>query len=181
MIPDSEGWRIQAACFDNDIPMFDGLLHVYKTYYFSNGIIKYIDPRNRIVDNTIQIMLNSRISVEEIETTEETNASETYFFIQLVDASNYITTNIKFEQSQSESMDNQLNNQLMKLSAWDDFTTNEYEHISSIITKKPTFVATNLKATTFNGCSLSTTPTTEFIFNANIPEIQSLRDWATYG
>ncbi|CAL5329303.1 unnamed protein product [Camellia sinensis] len=196
MIPDSEGWRIQAACFDDDIPMFDGLLHVYKTYYFSNGIIKYIDPRNRIVDNTIQIMLNSQISIEETETTEETNASETYFFIQLADASNYITTNIKFDiatiatnvlptRTITKRIDGQpakvreiflidQSNQPMKLSAWDDFTTNECEHISSIITEKPTFVATNVRVTTFNGCSLSTTPTTKFIFNANIPEIQSL-------
>ncbi|GMP38210.1 hypothetical protein CsSME_00009543 [Camellia sinensis var. sinensis] len=97
ILADSEGSRIQATCFDDDISMFDGLLNVYKIYYFSNGIIKYIDPRNSIVDSISQIMLNSRISVEETRTTEEANASKTYFFIQLADASNYITTNIKFD------------------------------------------------------------------------------------
>ncbi|XP_028116676.1 uncharacterized protein LOC114314360 isoform X2 [Camellia sinensis] len=96
ILTDSEGSRIQATCFDDDIPCLMAY-SMYTRHYFSNGIIKYIDPRNRIIDNTIQLMLNSRISVEETESTEEANALETYFFIQLADASDYITTNIKFD------------------------------------------------------------------------------------
>lgn len=36
---------------------------------------------------------------------------------------------------------------------------------------------TKLRATKFNGCSLSTTPATKFIFNTNIPKLHALQIW----
>lgn len=65
----------------------------------------------------------------------------------------------------------------IKLSAWDEFTSNECEQIASNITQQPTIIMTKLRATKFNGCSLSTTPATNFIFDNNIPELHALQIW----
>lgn len=92
----SQGFRIQATCFGDDIATFDALLHVHKSYYFSNGAIKRIEPRHRIVDNNIQIMLNSRLSIEEISEPIEEPTEEPYNFTKISSTSRFLETNIHF-------------------------------------------------------------------------------------
>ena len=46
--------------------MFDHLLHITRTYYIHNAIVKPIKPEYRIVDNVYQWTINATTLIEEI-------------------------------------------------------------------------------------------------------------------
>ena len=46
--------------------MFDHLLHITRTYYIHNAIVKPIKPEHRIVDNVYQWTINATTLIEEI-------------------------------------------------------------------------------------------------------------------
>lgn len=173
ILADTKGFRIQATCFGDDIATFDALLHVHKSYYFSNDAIKRIEPRHRIVDNNIQTMLNSRLSIEEISGPIKEPTEEPYNFTKISSTSRFLETNIHFDiaaivihvlpgRTITKRMDGssaQVRDLLLlddslhsiKLSAWDEFTSNECEQIASNITQQLTVIMTKLRATKFNG------------------------------
>lgn len=96
ILADTKGFRIQATCFGDDIVTFEALLQVHKSYYFSNGAIKRIEPRHRIINNNIQIMLNSRLSIEKISEPIETPTEEPYNFTKISSTSRFLETNMHF-------------------------------------------------------------------------------------
>ena len=61
--------------------MFDHLLHITRTYYIHNAIVKPIKPEYRIVDNVYQWTINPTTLIEEISNDDSSLPAPSFSFV----------------------------------------------------------------------------------------------------
>ncbi|KAK9990451.1 hypothetical protein SO802_025436 [Lithocarpus litseifolius] len=61
--------------------MFDHLLHITRTYYIHNAIVKPIKPEHRIVDNVYQWTINPTTLIEEISNDDSSLPAPSFSFV----------------------------------------------------------------------------------------------------
>ena len=61
--------------------MFDHLLHITRTYYIHNAIVKAIKPEHRIVDNVYQWTINPTTLIEEISNDDSSLLAPSFSFV----------------------------------------------------------------------------------------------------
>ena len=65
--------------------MFDHLLHITRTYYIYNAIVKPIKPEHRIVDNVYQWTINPTTLIEEISNDDSSLSAPSFSFVPFVE------------------------------------------------------------------------------------------------
>ncbi|KAL0017277.1 hypothetical protein SO802_004346 [Lithocarpus litseifolius] len=61
--------------------MFDHLLHITRTYYIHNAIVKPIKPEHQIVDNVYQWTINPTTLIEEISNDDSSLPEPSFSFV----------------------------------------------------------------------------------------------------
>ena len=65
--------------------MFDHLLHITRTYYIHNAVIKPIKPKHQIVDNVYQWTINPTTLIEEISNDDSSLPTPSFNFVPFVE------------------------------------------------------------------------------------------------
>jgi len=65
--------------------MFNHLLHITRTYYIHNAIVKPIKPEHRIVDNVYQWTINPTMLIEEISNDDSSLPTPSFSFVSFTE------------------------------------------------------------------------------------------------
>ncbi|KAH7836441.1 hypothetical protein Vadar_001250 [Vaccinium darrowii] len=204
MFRDSEGTRIQAVIFENDIDTLGETLKIYHTYCIRNATVQDIPTRHKIIESPNQWILSERTPIEEATVEDLSVRNLKYNFMPLGDIANYYQTAdsidvlfaiidvgqhrkvtcLNHELTQCMNMTLNISKMYvlpdsMKptgLTLWDQFGTKEGNAMSKLPRPFPTVIGVRLKINQYNGLTLATKGSSSFIFNLAIPEANTLHN-----
>ncbi|KAH7851549.1 hypothetical protein Vadar_013226 [Vaccinium darrowii] len=193
MFRDSEGTRIQAVIFGNDIDTLGETLKIYHTYCIRNATVQEIPTRHKIIESPNQWILSERTPIEEATVDDLSMRNLKYNFMPLGDIANYYQTADSIDAlfaiidvgqhrkvTDGHVTDVIVIDHCMKptgLTLWDQFGTKEGNTMSKLPGPFPTVIGVRLKINQYNGLTLATKGSSSFIFNPAIPEANTLHNW----
>ncbi|KAH7861756.1 hypothetical protein Vadar_030423 [Vaccinium darrowii] len=193
MFRDSEGTRIQAVIFGNDIDTLGETLKIYHTYCIRNAMVQEIPTRHKIIESPNQWILSERTPIEEATVDDLSVRNLKYNFMPLGDTANYYQTADSIDAlfaiidvgQHRKVTDGQVTDVIvidhcMKptgLTLWDQFGTKEGNAMSKLPGPFPTVIGVRRKINQYNGLTLATKGSSSFIFNPAIPEANTLHNW----
>ncbi|XP_077212416.1 replication protein A 70 kDa DNA-binding subunit D-like isoform X1 [Tasmannia lanceolata] len=193
--------QIRAALFTEAINLFADKLHIGRTYYISNALVKMSNaPYNS--GSGKEIIFNKHTIVREAESEQQITETVNYKFVPLKMAEQYLGTNnyidiivivvsmgppLNTTRKRDGTTTTRRQLQIidsgstlpMQLTLWGGLATEEGEIIAEKVDENPVVIMTSIKVQQFQGTSFCTTGDTIIQIDSEIQEAKVLKEWAS--
>mmetsp|Transcript_6549 Transcript_6549/g.11319 ORF Transcript_6549/g.11319 Transcript_6549/m.11319 type:complete len:587 (-) Transcript_6549:670-2430(-) len=198
---DEEGTEIRCTLWHEAVAKYGSEMEMGKAYYISKGRLKPANQKYSTLANAYELHFSADTTVEAVPASEEMAAPVvTYAFVSfedlgaqiggktLFDVMGVVQTagelgTVKRKSDGGELFRRDLtlldaNSKTVNLTVWNKLATEETVDLPSMVARGPVVLAVKgVRATDFNGVSLSTLGRTVLSMDPDIPEANALREW----
>ncbi|CAI9259879.1 unnamed protein product [Lactuca saligna] len=191
MFADTQGTRVQALIWSNDLDFYENTFEPYKRYQISNANLIYTEPRFQLDSYEYSWTLSKLTLIEPFQDETSTTLTCNFTFTPFSDLHKYADEerdiNVrgivikcfpsqKMKQGQEPS--SKRDEKLLILTLWNYINENEGNTLDQIVESGPMIFALRVKVTTFYGQSLSTSSSSAILINPPATDDLQLKNWS---
>jgi len=200
-LTDEDGTQILATMFKEAADKFFDKLQLGKVYFISKGSLRVANKQFSNVNNDYEMTLNANSEVEEVpeDAASIQMPAMKYKFVKIDALGPYVNGRelvdvlgivqsvgsivmIRRKNSNEEIPKRDItiadeSQKTVVVSLWNNMAMNEGATLSNTVNDSPVLMVKSLRASDFQGVSLSTTSNSMVAINPDIPEAIALRNW----
>ncbi|CAI9263496.1 unnamed protein product [Lactuca saligna] len=196
---DTQGTRVQALIWSNNLDYYENTFEPYKRYQISNANLIYTEPRFQLDSYEYSWTLSKLTLIEPFQDETSPTLTCNFTFTPFSDLYKYAdeerdinvrgivikcfpSQKMKQGQEPSSKRDVIIVNEekkLLILTLWNYINENEGNTLDQIVESGPMIFALRVKVTTFYGQSLSTSSSSAILINPPVTDDLQLKNWYT--